>query len=165
MITVELVQKVINLLTPSILAILAHHKDDGVFIKVILMNTSPWVNQGNDKHETISNSWIHINPNFVRPPKYMDAANAKAQYTLRTGKCSRETSLDGAHLIHPGDMIWPGSVNWNGLVVSTSGADDAMVDEGISNIVAATIMMECQVAVNRLKNCGAWICPNCIDHL
>ncbi len=159
MITIALLEKIFDLLTPSILAILAHHKDEGVFVQVILMD------QEGNNHETMMNRWIQINPDAVRPSKYVDAAKAKAAYTLRTGKCSRETALDGAHLIHSGDMIWPGSVNWNGLVVSTSGADDAMVDEGISNIVAAAIMMECQAAVNRLKNAGAWICPDYIDHL
>ncbi len=159
MITVELVEKVIETLTPSILGFLIRHKDDGVFIQVYLMN------QSEDSHEAIISRWIQTNPNGVRSPDFETATKHKAKYTLRTGQCSRETALDGAHLVDAGDIIWPGSVNWNGLVVSTSGASDAMLDEGISNIVAAAIMMECQTSVNRLRKQDVWSCPSRVDHL
>lgn len=154
MITDTLVIRTLGLLSPSIIAFLARHNDPSLYIKIILMDQS-----GGD-HKTLLTHWLFSDSNnSLENPDYVMAADGKAKYTLRTGNCSRESALDGAHLVLPGDVIWAGCVNWNGLVVSVSGAADAMVDEGIANMIAAAIIMECQAEVNELRKQDAWTRP------
>ena len=55
---------------------------------------------------------------------YDEIARGKAMLSLRTGRSSREIVEFAPHLLREGDVLHPGSVVVNGLIVAVSGWDD-----------------------------------------
>lgn len=71
-------------------------------------------------------------------PQFLVNIKAKAAVTLRTGIDSARVRQDFPHLYQAGDIVWPGAIHRDGLVVAYSGVQGEL-DEMIAEWMVAAI--------------------------
>lgn len=73
-------------------------------------------------------------------PQFLVNIKAKAAVTLRTGLDSSRVRQDFPHLYQAGDIVWPGAIKRDGLVVAYSGVQgefDEMIAEWMVSAIRA----------------------------
>ncbi len=139
----NLAEAAIRLSLPSILAMMEEGVANKPCLHIVILNPAARYNRHSGVKSVVMADCSVNQELWPADRDYQKISLAKAGLSWRTGYSSREVQQRYPHLMEPGDVVYPGSVVVDGLIVACSGVQ-GYLDEYFADTVARCGLALCR---------------------